>query len=227
MRALLLEEGIKKPSGSDGGCGDHRRNPPPPIGGVTKSAQLRFRLRRKLRSLPLLRLSPRDPLRWARAGALNWSCRKENGPHPQGVRRIRKRQSRQRLRSGRSKRKNRCGGSVRASAYLRPPAGEGWRSLVAVRDGNAFPLEMMFARRSPGYSVPSLSAGATLAICQASRSNPYGRTCVSALFLVPLTASQSASGFSRTGLSASTPRSATNQQSRRKTHATERPGASR
>ena len=29
---------------------------------------LRFRLRRKLRPLPLLRLSPRDPLRWARAG---------------------------------------------------------------------------------------------------------------------------------------------------------------
>ena len=41
---------------------------------------------------------------------------------------------------GRSKRKKRYGGSVRASAYLRPPAGDGWRSLAAVRDGNAFPL---------------------------------------------------------------------------------------
>ena len=33
------------------------------------------------------------------------SCQKENGPHPQGVCRIRKRHSRQRLRNGRSKEK--------------------------------------------------------------------------------------------------------------------------
>ena len=32
------------------------------------------------------------------------------------------------------------GGSVCASADLLPPAGEGWRSLAAVRDGNAIPL---------------------------------------------------------------------------------------
>ena len=51
-------------------------------------------------------------------------ARKENGPYPQGVRRIRKRQSRQRLRSARSKRKGRlgalrCGGPpcARGSAY--------------------------------------------------------------------------------------------------------------
>ena len=40
----------------------------------------------------------------------------------------------------RSKEKKRFGGSVRASADLLPPAGEGWRSLAAVRDGNALPL---------------------------------------------------------------------------------------
>ena len=45
-----------------------------------------------------------------------------NGPYPQGVRRIRKRQSRQRLRSGRSKRKNRLGAEPARScrfAYIR------------------------------------------------------------------------------------------------------------
>ena len=37
--------------------------------------------------------------------------------------------------------KKKCfGGSVRASADLLPPAREGWLSLAAVRDGNAFPL---------------------------------------------------------------------------------------
>ena len=51
-----------------------------------------------------------------------------NGPHPQGVRRIRKRQSRQRLRSGRSKRKKRCGGSVRAER-IPPAAGGGWLAV--------------------------------------------------------------------------------------------------
>ena len=41
-----------------------------------------------------------------------------NGPYPQGVRRIRKRQSRQRLRSGRSKRKNRLAQNLRVRAGL-------------------------------------------------------------------------------------------------------------
>ena len=36
---------------------------------VAKSAQLRFRLAAKTTLAPLLLLSPRDPLRWARAGA--------------------------------------------------------------------------------------------------------------------------------------------------------------
>ena len=46
------------------------------------------------------------------------SCRKENGPHPHGVRRIRKRQSRQRLRSARSKRKERLAQNLRMRAGL-------------------------------------------------------------------------------------------------------------
>ena len=40
----------------------------------------------------------------------------------------------------RSKRKERFGGSVRMDADLLPPAGDGWLSLAAVRDGNALPL---------------------------------------------------------------------------------------
>ena len=36
---------------------------------LAKSAALCFRLTAKMRSAPLLVLSPRDPLRWARAGA--------------------------------------------------------------------------------------------------------------------------------------------------------------
>ena len=48
-------------------------------------------------------------------------ARKENGPYPQGVRRIRKRQSRQRLRSARSKRKGRLG-ALRCSG---PPCARG------------------------------------------------------------------------------------------------------
>ena len=40
---------------------------------------LRFRLRRKLRPLPLLRLSPRDPLRWARTGAPIGLAEKKTG----------------------------------------------------------------------------------------------------------------------------------------------------
>ena len=51
----------------------------------------------------------------------------------------------------RSKEKKRFGGSVRASADLLRPAGEGWPSLAAVRDGNALPLGNPLVRGSPGY----------------------------------------------------------------------------
>ena len=43
------------------------------------------------------------------------------------------------------------GGSACASADLLPPAGEGWRSRAAVRDGNARPLGKPSARGGPGY----------------------------------------------------------------------------
>ena len=43
------------------------------------------------------------------------------------------------------------GGSVCAGADLLPPAGEGWLSLAAVRDGNAPPLGKPSARGSSGY----------------------------------------------------------------------------
>ena len=43
------------------------------------------------------------------------------------------------------------GGSVCASADLLPPAGEGWRSLAAVRDGNALPLGKPLIWGSWGY----------------------------------------------------------------------------
>ena len=51
----------------------------------------------------------------------------------------------------RSKRKERFGGSVCAGADLLPPAGDGWQSLAAVRDGNARPLGKPPARGSLGY----------------------------------------------------------------------------
>ena len=47
--------------------------------------------------------------------------------------------------------KKRFGGSVCARADLLPPAGEGWRSLAAVRDGNALPLGEPSARGGQGY----------------------------------------------------------------------------
>ena len=43
------------------------------------------------------------------------------------------------------------GGSVCAGADLLPPAGDGWRSLAAVRDGNAQPLVKPLAWGSWGY----------------------------------------------------------------------------
>ena len=45
------------------------------------------------------------------------------------------------------------GGSVCASADLLPPAGDGWQSLAAVRDGNARPLGRPLARESWGYPL--------------------------------------------------------------------------
>ena len=52
------------------------------------------------------------------------------------------------------------GGSVCASADLLPPAGEGWHSLVEVRDGNAQPLGKPLARGSTGIHPAPLSAAA-------------------------------------------------------------------
>ena len=60
----------------------------------------------------------------------------------------------------RSKRKERFGGSVCASADLLPPAGDGWLSLAAVRDGNARPLGKPLARGSIGIPSASLPAAA-------------------------------------------------------------------
>ena len=50
--------------------------------------------------------------------------------------------------------KKKClGGSVCAGADLLPPAGEGWQSRAAVRDGNARPLGKPTARGSLGYTL--------------------------------------------------------------------------
>ena len=43
------------------------------------------------------------------------------------------------------------GGSVCAGADLLPPAGDGWQSLAAVRDGNVRPLGKPSAQGSSGY----------------------------------------------------------------------------
>ena len=61
-----------------------------------------------------------------------WKRQKENAPRP-------------------VEEKKRVGGSVCASADLLPPAGDGWHSLVEVRDGNARPLGKPLARGSLGY----------------------------------------------------------------------------
>ena len=45
------------------------------------------------------------------------------------------------------------GGSVSAGADLLPPAGDGWHSLVEVRDGNALLLGNPLARGSLGYPL--------------------------------------------------------------------------
>ena len=100
----------------------------PPIVVVAKSAKLRFRLRRKLRPLPC----SSSPHRAGRGGGPFWSCPKRECAAPGGKEKM-------------------FGGSVCASADLLPPAGEGWLSLAAVRDGNALPLGKPLARGSLGY----------------------------------------------------------------------------
>ena len=62
-----------------------------------------------------------------------------------------------RMRRARWKRKRRFGGSVCAGADLLPPAGDGWQSLAAVRDGNARPLGIPSARGSLGYMLRRFS----------------------------------------------------------------------
>ena len=57
----------------------------------------------------------------------------------------------------RSKEKKRFGGSVCARADLLPPAGDGWQSLAAVRDGNALPLGRPSARGNLGYPLRRFS----------------------------------------------------------------------
>ena len=52
------------------------------------------------------------------------------------------------------------GGSVCAGADLLPPAGEGWHSLVEVRDGNALPLGKPLARGSTGIHPAPIFAAA-------------------------------------------------------------------
>ena len=67
-----------------------------------------------------------------------WKRQKENAPRP-------------------VEEKKRIGGSVCASADLLPPAGDGWLSLAAVRDGNALPLGKPPARGDQGYILRRFS----------------------------------------------------------------------
>ena len=55
---------------------------------------------------------------------------------------------------------NMFGGSACAGAALLPPAGEGWQSLAAVRDGNAPPLGKPPARGGTGIPPAPLPAAA-------------------------------------------------------------------
>ena len=155
-------------------CGDA-----PPIVVVAKSAQLRFPRRHKLRiprsghanqnSLTsLLRLSPprrrggdpnaktapaplhpkstSAPTPWAWALRLSPPRGARRGPHLEA--------SRRKCAAPGGKGKM-FGGSVCAGADLLPPAGDGWRSRAAVRDGNALTLGKPSARGSLGY-IPLL-----------------------------------------------------------------------
>ena len=67
-------------------------------------------------------------------GIFFWRHQKENAPRP-------------------VEKKKCLGGSVCAGADLLPPAGEGWQSRAAVRDGNARPLGKPSARGSLGYTL--------------------------------------------------------------------------
>ena len=72
---------------------------------------------------------------------------------------------------------NMFGGSVCAGADLLPPAGEGWQSRAAVRDGNARPLGNLSARGSPGYTLRRFSlplAGQLMKV--SSRANAIAST---------------------------------------------------
>ena len=74
--------------------------------------------------------------------------------------------------------KKKClGGSVCAGADLLPPAGDGWQSRAAVRDGNARPLGNLSARGSPGYTLRRFSlplAGQLMKV--SSRANAIAST---------------------------------------------------
>ena len=107
-------------------CAPHKRR--------HKVRSLRFRLRRKLRPLPLLRLSPRDPLRWARAGTPNRSCRKGNGPRP-----VQKKRTLRRV--GLRKRIPPCRRRGMVGLSLWQPS------------SNAMPLRNPLARGGPGYPL--------------------------------------------------------------------------
>ena len=96
----------------------------PPIVVVAKSAKLRFRLRRKLRPLPC----SSSPHRAGRGGGPFWSRQKRNGPYPQGVCRIRKRQSRQRLRDCTVQREKRLARS--GAVALRARRGSAYQCLL-------------------------------------------------------------------------------------------------
>ena len=74
---------------------------------------------------------------------------------------------------GRSKRKERHGGSVRAGAYLRPPAGDGWPFLVVVLIKRV-PLGETFGPGRARIPFSPLSAGAGLAEPRSPGETVYG-----------------------------------------------------
>ena len=66
------------------------------------------------------------------------------------------------------------GGSVCAGADLLPPAGDGWQSRAAVRDGNAMPLGSPLARGCTGIPPASLSVAAGPVVDESLRNGPMG-----------------------------------------------------
>ena len=98
---------------------------------------------------------------WAmRPPFLFWSCQKRNGPYPQGVCRIRKRQSRQRLRDctvQREKTLRRVGPRQRGP----PAAGGGWLAVPCRSQGRKRPaLGETFGPGRSGIHPASLFAAA-------------------------------------------------------------------